>query len=69
MPGQPDGAEAAAAPAAAAPKAAPTAEQLAAIKAAIDGASSVEEVAKLEKALKSGNYDVAAALAADAGST
>ena len=69
VPGQPDGAEAAAAPAAAAPKAAPTAEQLAAIKAAIDGASSVEEVAKLEKALKSGNYDVAAALAADAGST
>ena len=31
--------------------------------------ASVEEVAKLEKALKSGNYDVAAALAADAGST
>ena len=40
-----------------APKAAPTAEQIAMIKAAIANASSLEEVAKLEKALKSGDYE------------
>lgn len=41
-----------------APKAGPTPEQIARIKNAIANASSLEEVARLEKALKSGNYDV-----------
>lgn len=50
----------------AAPKAGPTPEQIAAIKSAIANASSLEEVARLEKALKSGNYDVVAAAAAPA---
>jgi len=49
-----------------APKAGPTPEQVAKIKAAIANASSLEEVARLEKALKSGNYEVVAA-AADGG--
>ena len=39
------------------PKAGPTPEQIAMIKAAIANASSLEEVAKLEKALKAGDYD------------
>ena len=69
MPGQPDGADCGGAASGGGAEGCSNGEQLAAIKAAIDGASSVEEVAKLEKALKSGNYDVAAALAADAGST
>lgn len=46
-----------------APKAGPTPEQVAKIKAAIANASSLEEVARLEKALKSGNYEVVAAAA------
>jgi len=44
----------------AAPKSGPTPEQIARIKDAIANASSLEEVARLEKALKSGNYDVVA---------
>jgi len=48
-----------------APKAGPTPEQIAMIKAAIANASSLEEVAKLEKALKAGDYD--AVLAATGG--
>jgi len=48
-----------------APKAGPTPEQIAKIKAAIGNASSLEEVAKLEKALKAGDYD--AVLAATGG--
>lgn len=40
-----------------APKAGPTSAQILAIKEAIANASSLEEVAKLEKALKSGNYE------------
>jgi len=51
-------------PGAAAPKAGPTPEQIARIKDAIANASSLEEVARLEKALKSGNYDVVAAAGA-----
>lgn len=43
------------------PKAGPTPEQIAQIKEAIAGASSLEEVAKLEKALKSGDYDAVVA--------
>ena len=50
-----------------APKAGPTPEQVAKIKAAIANASSLEEVARLEKALKSGNYEVVAAAAEGAG--
>jgi hypothetical protein len=38
-------------------KAGPTPEQIAMIKAAIANASSLEEVAKLEKVLKAGDYD------------
>jgi len=38
-------------------KAGPTPEQIAMIKEAIGGASSLEEVARLEKALKAGDYD------------
>jgi len=45
------------APAPVQPKMGPTPEQIAQIKEAIAGASSLEEVAKLEKALKAGNYD------------
>merc|ERR1712129_245120 len=44
----------------AAPKSGPTPEQIARIKDAIANASSLEEVARLEKALKSGNDDVVA---------
>jgi len=51
---EPGGATATAAPAAVA---GPTPEQIAQIKEAIAGASSLDEVAKLEKALKAGNYD------------
>lgn len=47
------------------PKATPTPEQIARIKEAIANASSLEEVARLEKALKSGNYDVVAAAAGE----
>jgi len=39
------------------PKVGPTPEQIAQIKEAIAGASSLEEVSKLEKALKAGNYE------------
>jgi len=53
VPGAPDTAPAA-------PKSGPTPEQIARIKDAIANASSLEEVARLEKALKSGNYDVVA---------
>mmetsp|Transcript_24806 Transcript_24806/g.50340 ORF Transcript_24806/g.50340 Transcript_24806/m.50340 type:complete len:258 (-) Transcript_24806:102-875(-) len=53
VPGAPDAAPAA-------PKSGPTPEQIARIKDAIANASSLEEVARLEKALKSGNYDVVA---------
>ncbi|KAL1522118.1 hypothetical protein AB1Y20_021760 [Prymnesium parvum] len=45
----------------------PSAEQIAMIKEAIANASSLEEVSKLEKALKSGNYD--AIIAATGGGT
>merc|ERR1712146_855458 len=51
----------------AAPKAGPTPEQIARIKAAIANASSLEEVARLEKALKSGNYDIVAEAAPTTG--
>jgi U2 small nuclear ribonucleoprotein A' len=44
------------------PRAAPTAEQVESIKAAIANATSLEEVQKLEKALKSGNFGAVAAL-------
>lgn len=42
--------------AAAGPKAGPTPEQITQIKDAIANASSLDEVAKLERALKAGNY-------------
>lgn len=48
--------------AASAPKAGPSAEQIAMIKSAIANASSLEEVAKLEKALKSGDFDAIASI-------
>jgi U2 small nuclear ribonucleoprotein A' len=51
----------------AAPKAGPTPEQIQRIKDAIANASSLEEVARLEKALKSGNYDIVAGAAAAEG--
>lgn len=44
-----------------APKAKPSAEKIAMITAAIANATSLEEVNKLEKALKSGDYDAAIA--------
>jgi len=49
-----------------APKSGPTPEQIARIKEAIANASSLEEVARLEKALKSGNYDVVAGATTEA---
>uniref|UniRef100_A0A7S0PUF2 U2A'/phosphoprotein 32 family A C-terminal domain-containing protein n=1 Tax=Coccolithus braarudii TaxID=221442 RepID=A0A7S0PUF2_9EUKA len=53
---------------AAPPKAGPTPEQIAQIKQAIAGAASFEEVEKLEKALKAGDYDyIAQHLAAQKG--
>lgn len=48
------------------PKSGPTPEQIARIKEAIANASSLEEVARLEKALKSGNYDVVAGATTEA---
>lgn len=47
-------------------KVAPTEEQVAQIKLAIGAASSLEEVQRLERALKAGQYDVIAAAAAAA---
>ena len=49
-----------------APKAAPTAEQIAQVRAAIGAASSLEEVQKLERALKAGNFELIATAAAAA---
>lgn len=49
------------------PKAAPTEEQVAKIKLAIANASSLEEVQRLERALKSGDYRAVEALATTPG--
>ena len=49
-----------------APRAAPTEEQIAQVRAAIGAASSLEEVQKLERALKAGNFELIAKAAAAA---
>eukprot|EP00325_Prymnesiales_sp_UTEX-LB-985_P022532 CAMPEP_0174735478 /NCGR_PEP_ID=MMETSP1094-20130205/65042_1 /TAXON_ID=156173 /ORGANISM="Chrysochromulina brevifilum, Strain UTEX LB 985" /LENGTH=253 /DNA_ID=CAMNT_0015938451 /DNA_START=80 /DNA_END=841 /DNA_ORIENTATION=+ len=52
---------------ASAPKAGPTEEQVAQIKVAIANAASLEEVQRLERALKAGDFDVIAKAAKGAG--